>query len=226
MTYPPQPGASPQPGGWDPGTPPSPYPQQQSHWDPNAPQGGYPGPPPEPPRKNRTGLWIAVAVAVVVVIALSVTGFVAPGFFLGKNESSAAPPASTSSATGAPGLPSGMPVPPSRPGTGAPPPAKSSEGPAPAGGRQLVETVLAKLNAKDAAGANALVCPGMEELVKDAVTRATTGDPRLTAEEPTGSEDTALTQLGGTLDGKKAAGFITAGNVGGNWCVAGLFVFA
>ncbi|MFC4083174.1 hypothetical protein, partial [Amycolatopsis samaneae] len=130
-----------------------------------------------------------------------------------------------SSAAGTSRAQTGAPVPSSRPGTGTTP-TSEREGPAPADGRKLVDTVLAKLNAKDAAGLNALVCPGMADLVKEAVTRATTGDPHLTADEPVGGEDTARTQLGGTLNGKKAAGFVTAGNVGGTWCVANLFVFA
>ncbi|MEC3977043.1 hypothetical protein [Amycolatopsis sp. H20-H5] len=87
-----------QPPGWDQQQqygqpyPTQQYPQQGA-WDPNNPGGygqGFGGPPPQPPKKNKTGLIIGGAIALVVVIALGVTGFVAPGFFLSKDSTTTA----------------------------------------------------------------------------------------------------------------------------------------
>lgn len=50
--------------------------------------GGFGAPPEEPP-KSKKGLWIGLTVAIVVILAaVGVTGFVVPGFFLAKSESS------------------------------------------------------------------------------------------------------------------------------------------
>ncbi|WP_370945515.1 hypothetical protein AB5J62_41435 [Amycolatopsis sp. cg5] len=50
----------------------------------------YPGwqyvPPPPPPKPKRTGLWVGLTFTAAVLLALLITGFVAPGFFLGKNK--------------------------------------------------------------------------------------------------------------------------------------------
>jgi hypothetical protein len=109
MTYPPQPGqpyGPPDPygqGGGYPqsgGFPQQPY-QGQQQYPPMYPpqpqypgQGQYPPPPqqpfpgfggpPEKPKKRRTGLWAGIAVVIVLLIAFGVTGFLAPGFLLGK----------------------------------------------------------------------------------------------------------------------------------------------
>lgn len=66
------------------------YPQQQY------PQQQYPGygqqygqgfgGPPAPPKNNKTGLIVGIAAAAVVVLTLGITGFVAPGFFLGDDK--------------------------------------------------------------------------------------------------------------------------------------------
>ncbi|WP_181774218.1 flagellar basal body-associated FliL family protein [Amycolatopsis pittospori] len=79
------------------------YPQQQQ------PQQQYPGygqqpygqqqygqgfgGPPVPPKNGKTGLLVGIAAAVVVLVTLGITGFVAPGFFLGddKAEKAASP---------------------------------------------------------------------------------------------------------------------------------------
>lgn len=69
MNYPQQPYPPQQP----------PYPPQQQPWQ------GY-GP---PPKKSNTGVIVAiVAVVVLALTTLGITGFVAPGFFLGDDESS------------------------------------------------------------------------------------------------------------------------------------------
>jgi peptidyl-prolyl cis-trans isomerase B (cyclophilin B) len=85
MTYPPQPGQS---GGFPP--PPDQYGQQPYY-------PGYGGQ--APPPKGKTGLWIGLGVAVGMVVALGITGFVAPGFFLDKdNTTAASTPTSTTAA--------------------------------------------------------------------------------------------------------------------------------
>ncbi|QFU94425.1 hypothetical protein [Amycolatopsis sp. YIM 10] len=63
--------------------------QQQQGYDPNQQYQGYPqqggyGTP--PPKKGKTGLWIGLTIGVVVLVALGITGFVAPGFFLGDDK--------------------------------------------------------------------------------------------------------------------------------------------
>ncbi|MBN6035891.1 hypothetical protein [Amycolatopsis sp. 195334CR] len=64
------------------------YGQQQQGYDPNQyqgypQQGGYGTP---PPKKGKAGLWIGLTIGVVVLVALGITGFVAPGFFLGDDK--------------------------------------------------------------------------------------------------------------------------------------------
>jgi len=63
-----------------------PYGQQQQYGQ------GFGGPP-VPPKNNKTGLLVGIAAAVVVLVTLGITGFVAPGFFLGddKAEKAASP---------------------------------------------------------------------------------------------------------------------------------------
>lgn len=83
-----------------------PYGQPQQGWDPNA--GGQMagwdqtaaysqgfGGPPAPPKKSKTGLIIALVAVVVVLAAVGITGFVAPGFFLSKDSTTASGPDKT-----------------------------------------------------------------------------------------------------------------------------------
>ncbi|MGW4131196.1 hypothetical protein [Amycolatopsis japonica] len=108
MTYPPQPGQPDgqggqqypgqqypgqqyQQGGYDQS---GAYPQQQQQYpgygqQPYGQNQQYPqgfGGPPAPPKNNKTGLIVGIAAAAVVVIVLGITGFVAPGFFLGDDK--------------------------------------------------------------------------------------------------------------------------------------------
>ncbi|MER6666525.1 hypothetical protein ABT256_18430 [Amycolatopsis japonica] len=101
MTYPPQPGQpdhgqggqqypGQQQGGYDQS---GAYPQQQYPGYGQQPYGQNPqqypqgfGGPPAPPKNNKTGLIVGIAAAAVVVIVLGITGFVAPGFFLGDDK--------------------------------------------------------------------------------------------------------------------------------------------
>ncbi|MFF4599733.1 hypothetical protein [Amycolatopsis sp. NPDC001319] len=227
MTYPPQPGQGGRPGpygqGWQqagPGGQPGWVPNaQQPAWGPNQSYGGGYGGGPQPPKNNNTGLWIAVAVAVVIVATLGITGFVAPGFFLSKDSSITAAqtqnpapsqPSQPTTAPSEPGLPTNQTA---VPGTG---------GLAGADGKQFVGDFVAKLNAKDAAGALAMGCQGMD-LLKDDIDNVTGGQPQLTVKDYSGSS-TLVAHLGGSLSGKDISGSVQATNIYGNWCVQLLIV--
>lgn len=71
--------------GWDPNTG-----GQMAGWDQNMAYSQGFGGPPAPPKKSRTGLIIALVAVVVVLAGLGITGFVAPGFFLSKDDTSTA----------------------------------------------------------------------------------------------------------------------------------------
>ena len=184
--------------------PPQQYPQQQ--WGQQ--QWGPPQPPPPPP-KSRTGLYVGLAaVAVLALAAVGVTGFVTPGFFLSDDEPAAAapPPQQSKSASPKPSSP-------------------KTTTPSTAGADPVVTEFVAKLNAKDAAGASALVCKGAEQLSKEAIDRATTGSPDLKADKVT-TKTGISADLGGTLNGKKAVGFVALTETSNKWCVSNVFVFA
>lgn len=90
----PQQGGYPQSGGFPQQGYPQGQPQQGGYPQQGYPQQGYgqPGPGgfPEPPKKSKTPLIAGVATAVVLVAALLVTGFWAPGFFLGDDKENSA----------------------------------------------------------------------------------------------------------------------------------------
>ncbi|MEV0066986.1 MULTISPECIES: hypothetical protein [unclassified Amycolatopsis] len=202
------------------------YPQQG--WDPNQPYGGGYGGGPQPPKNNKTGLWIGIAVAVVVVVALGITGFVAPGFFLSKDSGSTAqtqnqvpPPAQSSR----PQLPTGEPSEPGLPTDETDIPGTGGGGNTPAEGKQAVDAFVAKINAKDGAGATAMTCQGSEAFSKDSIDEATTGTPQLKVESYDGTA-TVTANLDGSLSGKDANGSVIATSVGGNWCIGFFFVIA
>ncbi|WP_329069178.1 hypothetical protein [Amycolatopsis sp. NBC_01480] len=209
--------------GWDPNQPPQ-------GWDPNQQQygqgfGGPGGPGGPPPQKNKTALWVGIAVAVVLVVALGITGFVAPGFFLSKdsNTNTAQNPPSQQRlpGTSAPGLPTDESSPPTdqsqSPGTGGS--GDSGEG------KSTVEAFLAKINAKDAAGASSMVCQGSESFSKDSITESTAGTPQLKAGEYSGSAIVTAT-ISGSVSGKDANGSVIASSFDGKWCIGGFFVIA
>ncbi|MFD2468328.1 hypothetical protein [Amycolatopsis silviterrae] len=224
--------AQPQPG-WDPNAQQQQYPgyQQQPYggtqqfpqqgWDQ---QGQYPGGPGgpggQPPKGNKTGLWIGIAVAVVVVVALGITGFVAPGFFLSKDDkgtTQAQPPAPAPSQSSDAPMPSDS----SSPST------DSSEDPGSGGAsgeaKQVIDNFLAKLNAKDAAGATALACQGTESMSKRSIDETTGGDPQLSLGKVTQGSATTSARVTGSLSGKDASGTMVIMKRGGNYCV-GLYL--
>jgi hypothetical protein len=73
------------------------YPQQHGGYQQPGQYGGYPQPGPgqyggygrPPQKKNNTAVVVVVMVAVLVLAGLGITGFVAPGFFLGDDKESA-----------------------------------------------------------------------------------------------------------------------------------------
>lgn len=220
MTYPPQPGQPPGPYGQPQqpypqqgGYPQQPYPQQQ-YPQAGYPQGGYPqagypqqqyppagqygqgfGGPPQPPKKSKTGLWIGVGVGAVVIIALVITGFVAPGFFLGK---------SGGTTTASP------------PSTSKPPPPPSSPGNA------LADKFIAAVNAKDAAGAAALLCKSSIMTQDDLAQEVANGDVLKVQSYPVGKDPTA--KIIGTNNSGQVSGSMTIRQESGQYCVGILLV--
>ena len=182
------------------------YPQQQYPQQQYPPQQQW-GPPQPPPPKSRTGLYVGLAAVVVLVLAaVGVTGFVTPGFFLSDDEPQAAAPPASKPASPKPSSP-------------------QTTTPSTAGADQVATGFVAKLNAKDAAGASAMVCKGSEDLAKEGITRATTGDPDLKADKVT-TKTGISSDLSGTLNGKKAVGFVALSEVSKKWCVSNVYVFS
>jgi hypothetical protein len=264
------------------------------------------GGPPAPPPKSKTGLLIGIAIAAVVLIAVGVTGFVAPGFFLSKDNTAgtgspeavaqqivdalnakdanaltalkcadAEPAVSdvigavssvsdaklgkvekvsaseysaavTLSVNGRPGsttgtiasagdkwcwskvsgLRSSSPTSTKKsttprsttPGssTGTP-----SSGDAAAGVQNFVD----KINAKDKAGATALVCQGAEANSVPYIEKAVASNsPAITA-TVSGSGSYISADIGGTYNGKDAGGILLGRLTGSNFCVAGFVVY-
>jgi hypothetical protein len=142
---------------WDPNTG-----GQMSGWDQS--QGGYQqgfGGPPAPPKQSKTGMWIAIGAVVVLVLAgLGITGFVAPGFFLSKddNTNTAAPVSSTSAK---PSTPKSTPKKSTTPTTRSSAPSGSGS----AQGAVVLQGFIDKLNAADTNGALALGCSDSKDLL-------------------------------------------------------------
>jgi hypothetical protein len=172
-------------------------------------------------------LWIGLGTAVVVVAALLVTGFVAPGFFLGEEKAAGGAPSSTPSSKPSPELPS-------RP---------SASGEKPTGGGSPdkeqfavpINAFIDKVNAGDADGAMRLVCAGDTGIVRTRLTKVLAkGTPKFYS-EAVGlvTRGFANAYLAGTLDGKPlpeekdpdgitvSKGRIGSNNVSGDWCVDG-----
>ena len=143
------------------------YPPQQG------PYGGYPGqagPHGVPPKKDRAPLIASMIFVVAVLAGLGITGFVAPGFFLGEDgggSSSAGGDGGDSSAGGGGGIEDG-PEDPDLPGApgGADGPGDASGGDRPGAdggvsaedGEAFVEEFLTAVNDLDGIGANEMVC--------------------------------------------------------------------
>ncbi|WP_439384635.1 hypothetical protein [Amycolatopsis lexingtonensis] len=194
---------------------------QMSGWDPN--QAGYAqgfGGPPAPPKKSKTGMWIAVGATVVVVLAaLGVTGFVAPGFFLSKDDTNvAAPPSSSTSAK------------PTAPKTSTPkksttptskPPASSGASDA----KAVLQGFIDKLNGGDKAGALALGCSDSKDLLDSWLDTFLKPPLKLQLGEVPDDEYLVEGQVTGTSAGKNVKGTLSATNFDDKgFCVSTMLV--
>jgi hypothetical protein len=216
--------------------------QQQSAWaDPNAQQygqqawdpnqggqmsgweqsGGYGqgfGGPPAPPKKSKTGMWIAIGATVVVVLAaLGVTGFVAPGFFLSKDDNTvAAPPSSSTSAK------------PSTPKSTTKKAPTTSKAPSSGGGadaKVVLQGFIDKLNAGDNAGALALGCSDSKDLLDSWLKTFLKPPLQLTLGEVPDDEFLVEGQVTGTSAGKNVKGTLSATNFDDKgFCVSTMLV--
>lgn len=215
--------------------------QQQSAWaDPNAQQygqqawdpnqggqmsgweqsGGYGqgfGGPPAPPKKSKTGMWIAIGATVVVVLAvLGVTGFVAPGFFLSKDDNTVAAPPSTSAKPTAPKS------------TTKKTPTSTSKAPSSGGGadaKVVLQGFIDKLNAGDNAGALALGCSDSKDLLDSWLKTFLKPPLQLTLGEVPDDEFLVEGQVTGTSAGKNVKGTLSATNFDDKgFCVSTMLV--
>ncbi|MEU4249686.1 hypothetical protein AB0F15_19975 [Amycolatopsis sp. NPDC026612] len=190
----------------------------QQTWDPNAggqvsgwapAAGGYAqgfGGPPAPPKKSRTGMWVAIGSAVVVVLALvGITGFVAPGFFLSKDDNTAAAPASSTSAK--PSAPKTT----SRKST-----TRATEPPAAGGGNSDAKAVLQgfidKLNAGDNNGAVAMGCADSKDLLSSWLDTFLKPPLQLQLGEVPADKYLVSGEVTGTAAGKPVKGTLSATN--------------
>ncbi|MEV7553859.1 Twin-arginine translocation protein TatA [Amycolatopsis sp. NPDC089917] len=210
--------------GWDPNA-------QQQGWDPNNP--GYPqgyGGPPTPPKKSKTGLIIGIVIGVVVLIAFGVTGFVAPGFLLSKDEgnNTAAPPPSSAPEQAPTSAPK------SSPKSSAPkssPKSTESGGTGSEGnpkGVQNLKDFLAKVSAGDKAGAISLVCEDMKATMGDSIDIMAPAPSQLEVTSTAGIGDGFVTgDIEGTVKGKKVSGsgISKDDNPDKSFCVRNFFVF-
>jgi hypothetical protein len=263
------------------------------------------GGPPAPPPKSKTGLLIGIAIAAVVLIAVGVTGFVAPGFFLSKDNTATATPEKTAqqiidalnakdtatlnslkcadaeadvsemiddvadisnvkldkldkvsdseykatvsltvsgrattiagtlasagdkwclkligSSTRTPTSTKKSTTPrsstPSRSTPGTPSTGEAADG---------IKSFIDKVNAKDKAGATAMVCQGSEANSVPYIDKAVGSDsPALTA-TPSGGGSFVSADIGGTYNGKEAGGIVLGRVTGGAFCISGFVVY-
>jgi hypothetical protein len=268
--------------------------------------GGPPGGSSGPPPKSKTGLLIGIAIAAVVLIAVGVTGFVAPGFFLSKDEAATATPektaqqivdalnakdsatlnslkctdaepdvsemiddvadisnvkldkldkvsdaeykatvsltvsgrAATMSGTlasagdkwclkliGSSGrTPTSTKKPTSTRST-TPRSSTNTGTPSTGEGAEGIKSFVDKINAKDKAGATAMVCQGAEANAVPYIDKAVASDsPAITA-TPSGSGSFVSADIGGTYNGKEASGILLGRTTGGTFCISGFVVY-
>ncbi|UOX87540.1 hypothetical protein MUY14_38415 [Amycolatopsis sp. FBCC-B4732] len=195
---------------------------QMSGWDPN--QAGYAqgfGGPPAPPKKSKTGMWIAVGATVVVVLAaLGVTGFVAPGFFLSKDDNTnvAAPPSSSTSAK------------PTSPKTTTPkksttPTSKAPTGSGASDAKAVLQGFIDKLNSGDKTGAIALGCADSKDLLGSWLDTFLKPPLKLELGEVPDDEYLVEGQVTGTSAGKNVKGTLSATNFDDKgFCVSTMLV--
>jgi hypothetical protein len=158
----------------------------------------YPGAYGPPPPRRRTGPVVAIVAFVVLVVgALAITGFVAPGFFLGDDNEQAAA------------------------GTGS----VDQEQIEKAGGdpQALAEATVAALLAKDAAALDRVLCPDATEdarSVKQILPMAE--DAHLDGDVTAKSDTEASARITITANGTTATLTQELHNTGGKWCWHGV----
>ncbi|MCR6486931.1 hypothetical protein M8542_29290 [Amycolatopsis sp. OK19-0408] len=203
----------------------------QQAWDPNQggqmsgwdQQGGYGqgfGGPPAPPKQGKTGMWIAIGAVVVLVLAgLGITGFVAPGFFLSKDDNNvAAPPASSTSAK--PSTPKSTPKKSTTPTT-----KQSSPSSGASDAKAVLQGFIDKLNAGDNTGAVALGCADSKELLSSWLETFLKPPLQLTLGDVPDDEFLVEGQVTGTSAGKNVKGTLSATNFDDKgFCVSTMLV--
>ncbi|GAB3140753.1 hypothetical protein [Amycolatopsis sp. NPDC004378] len=178
---------------------------QMSGWEPAQGYGQGFGGPPAPPKKSKTGMWIAIGATVVVVLAvLGVTGFVAPGFFLSKEENTAAAPPSTSANPTAPKTTPKKTTPTTKP--------SSPSGSGNADAKGVLQGFIDKLNAGDNAGALALGCSDSKQLLDSWLKTFLKPPLQLTLGEVPDDQFLVEGQVTGTSAGKNVKGTLSATN--------------
>jgi hypothetical protein len=181
-----------------------------SGWDPAT--GGYSqgfGGPPAPPKKSKTGMWVAIGAAVVVVLALvGITGFVAPGFFLSKDEDNTAAAAPSSSTSAKPTAPKTTAKRPTTPTTKP----SASEGGGGADAKVVLQGFIDKLNAGDNNGAVALGCADSKELLSSWLETFLKPPLQLQLGDVPADKYLVEGQVTGTAAGKPVKGTLSATN--------------
>jgi hypothetical protein len=179
---------------------------QMSGWDPAT--GGYSqgfGGPPAPPKQGKTGMWIAIGAVVVLVLAvLGITGFVAPGFFLSKDNNTAAPASSTSAKPSAPKTAPKATTPSAKPST--------PRGSGSSDAKALLQGFIDKLNGGDKAGAIALGCADSKQLLESWLQTFLKPPLQLKLGEVPDDEYLVRGEVTGTSAGKSVEGTVSATN--------------
>jgi hypothetical protein len=190
---------------------------QMAGWDQSGGYGQGFGGPPAPPKQGKTGLWITIGAVVVLLVAVGITGFVAPGFFLSKdNNNVAAPPSSSTSAK--PTTPKTTPrkTPTTKPSS---PSAGGSDA------KVVLQGFIDKLNAGDTTGALTLGCSDSKDLLDSWL--KTFLKPPLQLELGDVPDDEFLVegQVTGTSAGKNVKGTLSATNFDDKgFCVSTMLV--
>jgi hypothetical protein len=202
---------------WDPNTG-----GQMSGWDPAT--GGYGqgfGGPPAPPKQSKTGMWIAVGAVVVLVLAgLGITGFVAPGFFLSKDDNTAASPGTSTSAK--PTTPKSTPKKSTTPTTKTSTPGSGSGS---AQGKVVLQGFIDKLNAGDNNAAIALGCSDSKDLLDSWLKTFLKSPLQLELGDVPDDEYLVEGQVTGTSAGKSVKGTLSATNFDDKgFCVSTMLV--
>ncbi|WP_284747284.1 hypothetical protein [Amycolatopsis sp. RTGN1] len=191
---------------------------QMSGWDQSGGYGQGFGGPPAPPKQGKTGLWIAIGAVVVLLAAVGITGFVAPGFFLSKDNNTAAPPASSTSAK--PSTPKTTPRKSTTPTTK--PSSPSGSG---AGAKVVLQGFIDKLNAGDTASALALGCSDSKDLLDSWLKTFLKPPLQLELGEVPDDEFLVEGQVTGTSAGKNVKGTLSATNFDDKgFCVSTMLV--